>query len=296
MLRQSFTAENFRKIFDYENRKGTNLERKYFPEVLKISEKIRDCKASYRSLKKMRSTMTPEKFHEKKNKYYEEKNKLFKEKEEALTNELEIISEKITDKSFSVKLKRIVPTTGKTAYAAEENSEYYFALKQVQFNLKKLYKVKQSNRHEILCQLVNILSNKFPKYIIRTDIYNFYESIPRDTIIKKINEDPLLTHISKKIIKQVLKEYSRLSGSNDGIPRGVGISAYLAELHMRHFDETIREHPEVVYYARYVDDIVIVFCPNIESDITEYKKIIKERLRQDDIGLELNDGEEGRGG
>ena len=30
---------------------------------------------------------------------------------------------------------------------------------------------------------------------------------------------------------------------------------------MRDFDRTVKRYPGVVYYARYVDDIVVVFCP-----------------------------------
>ena len=41
MLDQSFAVENLRSIFDFENRKGLNLEEIYFPEVGKITKKIK---------------------------------------------------------------------------------------------------------------------------------------------------------------------------------------------------------------------------------------------------------------
>ncbi|WP_031221147.1 antiviral reverse transcriptase Drt3a, partial [Asticcacaulis benevestitus] len=43
-----------------------------------------------------------------------------------------------------------------------------------------------------------------------------------------------------------------------GVPRGIGISAYLCEIYMRSFDEQIKAMPHVLFYARYVDDIIIV--------------------------------------
>ena len=69
-----------------------------------------------------------------------------------------------------------------------------------------------------------MLSDKFPKYLIKTDFSSFYESIPRDKIWKKINDNPLLTLTSKKTIKQILYEYGKLSGQEKGLPRGVGES------------------------------------------------------------------------
>ena len=294
MLKQSFTAENFRKIFDYENRKGVNLEGEFFPSVAKISEDLRACNQNFLALRKKKSELSEDKYVEEKDKLREEKNELKQEREETLTQELEKISAQITDKGFEIKLREVSPTAEKTAYSIEDNPASYFAIKQIQYNFQKLYKVKQSNRYDIIRQLTNVLDNNFPKYLIRTDIHSFYENIPRDKILAKINKDPLLTHISKKIIRHILSEYGRLSGSDVGIPRGVGVSAYLSELHMRSFDEAIMNHPEVAYYARYVDDIVVVFFPKPESDTSEYLDFIKDEARKEDIGLELNDGEGSR--
>lgn len=42
MLDQSFSADNFRKIFDLENRKGNYLEGKYFPDLKEISKNTQD--------------------------------------------------------------------------------------------------------------------------------------------------------------------------------------------------------------------------------------------------------------
>ena len=33
MLDQSFSIDNFRKILEYENRKGRNLEKEFFPHT-----------------------------------------------------------------------------------------------------------------------------------------------------------------------------------------------------------------------------------------------------------------------
>jgi Reverse transcriptase (RNA-dependent DNA polymerase) len=294
MLKQSFTAENFRKIFDYENRKGVNLEGEFFPKVNEISEELRGCSPKLRALRNKKSELTEEEYENEKRKLREIKNALKQNREIAITQELENISSQVTDKTFQIKLNLVSLDSGKTAYSIEHNAASYFAVKQIQYNFQKLYKVKQSNRYDIVRQLTKILDNNFPKYLIRTDIHSFYESIPTDKILAKINNDHLLTHISKKIIRGILKEYNRLSGSTVGIPRGVGVSAYLSELHMRDFDKAIMNHPELAYYARYVDDIVVVFYPNAESNTSDYLSFIRSEVRNEEIGLELNDGENSR--
>ena len=43
-----------------------------------------------------------------------------------------------------------------------------------------------------------------------------------------------------------------------GVPRGIGISSLLSEIYMRDLDDCIKKRPEVIFYARYVDDIFIL--------------------------------------
>lgn len=295
MLEQSFTAENCRKIFDYENRKGINLEGEFFPEVAKITDALKACNQKMKGLKRRKLTLPIEDYKEEKDKLRQERRELKQKREKLLSQELEKISAQITDKGFEIKLRAISSASGKATYSIEDNPASYFAVKQIQYNFQKLYRVKQSNRYDIVRQLTSMLDNNLPKYLIRTDIHGFYENIPRSKVLEKINNDPLLTHISKKLIRNILVEYGRLSASTVGIPRGVGVSAYLSELHMRGFDDAIRNHPEVVYYGRYVDDIVVVFFPKAESRPPGFLDFIRSEVRKDGIGLELNDGEDGRG-
>lgn len=290
MLEHSFTAENFRKIFDYENRKGSNLGRRFFPDVAKIDGKLKAHDKKFRKLRETKSKLSKEDYEEEKEKLKEERRNLKQKKEETLIKELEQISADVTNKNFKIKLKEIFPASGKTTYSIENNDRAsYFAMKQIQYNFRRLYKIKQSNRYDIIRQLTKVLDNDLHKHLIRTDIRGFYENIPREKILKKINKDPLLTLTSKKIIRGVLSEYRRLTKNDVGIPRGVGISAYLSELHMRSFDEAIMNHRDVAYYARYVDDIIVVFFPKTECDTSKYLDFIRNEASKEEIGLELND-------
>ncbi len=286
MLDQSFSSENFRKIFDYENRKGNYLEDEFFPEVEKITKQIKDVSVAIRQHRKTKSNTSIEAYEKKKEELYKKKLNLKEKKENLLSNELEQIASSITEKKFSLGLKEIDVGKTKKAYGYEKNATSYFALKQIQNNLRKLYKVKQGNRHNIVCQLRETFSDKLPKHIIRTDILSFYESIPRGRLLKKLNDDPLLTLTSKKIIRRILHEYEQISGEKSGIPRGVGISAYLSELYLRKFDEIILKCPQVLYYARYVDDIIIV-C-SADPSISVHRKLAFVKKSLSDIGLTLN--------
>jgi len=141
--------------------------------------------------------------------------------------------------------------------------------------------VKQANRFAIINQLNSLLTDNFPKIVLRTDVKSFYESIPHDKLLAKINNNPLLSFLSKKIIWKILKDFLKESDAEKktGIPRGIGVSAYLAELYMRDIDKEISSMKDVTYYARYVDDIIIIFTPTTNqkapSYIDEVKSIIE---------------------
>lgn len=287
MLNQSFSADNFRRIFDYQNRKGIYLESEFFPEVEKLTSELKRCKYDFRQLKKDKPNLTTEDYQNKKEALNNTNESLKLKKEKLLTQELERVSAKVNSSGFQFPLKTIVTKSGKTAYFFEHEPCSYFASKQVQYNIKKLYKVKQGNRNEIVSQLKMVLGDSFPKIIIRTDIKEFYENISQEKLSKKINEEPLLTLSSKKIIWQILRDYKKLSGSDKGVPRGIGISAYLSELYLKTLDDVIRSHPDILYYARYVDDIVAVFIPNPAHETKDYLDFIRNEVSK--LGLELHD-------
>lgn len=273
MLNQSFSAENFRRIIDYENRKGVYLEGRFFPLVAKITEDIKKLNSEIREKKKKLGKVE---FDEFKKAADEEKDKLTSKKEEELNVELEKVSERIIDKSFKFDLKKNQSLGEKPVYMVEDKPELFFVLKQIQHNFKTLYKVKQASRYAIVNQVKCLLGDGFPKHIVRTDIDDFYENIPHDKLLQKVYEENLLTFLSKKIIRQILEDYKLKSGSKKGVPRGIGLSAYLAELFMRDIDNEIKALPNISYYARYVDDIIAVFIPSsidISHNLEEIKKI-----------------------
>lgn len=186
------------------------------------------------------------------------------------------VSSTVTAENFKIQIVVDTTISAKPVYKTAHTLENILTLKQLQYNFRKLYKVKQSNRYSIISQLKNILDDGFPKIIIKTDIKEFYESIPHDKLLKKIFDENLLTHLSKRFIQQILNEFKTITATTKGVPRGIGISPYLTELYMRDVDEKIKSIPNVMYYARYVDDIVVIFMPNIDNTTHNYKQEIKD--------------------
>ena len=285
MLDQSFSQKSFREIFDIENRKGNNIEKRFkndfsgskkkVIELIKINDKIRE-----------------EKDLDKKKNLYVQRKAIKKERNEIIEQKLEEISNQINQHCIKILKGK---DYGGQSYKFEDNVYNFFISKKIQENIRETYKVRQSSRYAILSQLINLLEDNCPKYVIRTDIKNFYESIPQKILLEKINNDYLLSTNTKKFINQIFESYNGLTGQTDanaakGVPRGIGISAYLSELFMRNVDNQIQELDDLIYYARYVDDIIAIFVPQsknvddnyLQNYLSQIEKIVESE------GLNLN--------
>ena len=260
MLDQMFTAENFRRIYDAENRKGLDLASRYFPSLEAHTLAVRDKVQDIRDHRAIENTMAVDVFEAKLIALKTELAELKAEKSAAVDSLMEDISQKVLKPSFKIDLSQKTGPKGKPVFCIDAEPATFFVIKQLQRNIHRIYGVKQANRHDLVCQLRDILGTKFPFELVRTDISSFYESIDRKRLVEKLDRDQLLSPASKKYIKQVLDSYGAISGTASGIPRGVGISAYLAELYLRPVDTAIRAIPGMVLYCRFVDDIIAVFA------------------------------------
>ena len=241
MLDQSFSTENFAKIFEDENRKGNDLASRFFPTVKILNIQIR---AQRDKLKQENDGAKKEALKAQLYQLIDNKTTELNSCFECLTIE----ASKNAKNKYKINLEKSDVITSKPVYfTKKEDANGYFIIKQLQRNIRKLYKVKQSDRHQIISQLSCLLNNEFPKYLIRTDIQEFYESIPHDKLLEIIDHENLLSFASKEYIKSILNEYIKLSATDKGLPRGIGLSAYLAELYMRQFDRHVKDDDEVIF-------------------------------------------------
>jgi len=262
MLDQSYSFPNFRTIFEIENRKG-GIEKKFFSdEYLAKSQDVADKRLE------IKSYVAEEEEDPVLAKLQQELEDLLAQKEATLENDLLAISQVVNQVDFSFGLNQFKDGSGKTIYTVDKSNASHFAMKQLQHNINRSFKVKQSDRYQIVKQVKKLLQDNFEKYIVRTDIESFYESVPQVALMRVINGNQLLSPKSKKLITGLLHHFNDLSGQlglpmadRKGVPRGVGVSAYLAELYMRAVDDQIRQLPDLVFYGRYVDDIIAIFSP-----------------------------------
>lgn len=277
MLDQMYTAENLRQIFDVENRKGLDLAGLFFPDLQSYTSDVHDKVQEIRTLRKAKAKMAAGDFEKQLTALQAHLADLKAKKSSAIDECLESISKKIQERGFKIELSQKTGPKGKPVFCIDGKPETFFVIKLLQRNIHRIYGIKQANRHDLICQLRDILVSEFPFEIVRTDISSFYESIDRKRLLEKFDHDQLLSPMSKKYIKQILDSYYNVSGKKTGIPRGVGISAYLAELYLRQVDQRIRSISGLVLYCRYVDDIVAVFArPPTGENLGSFKdKIIK---------------------
>ena len=275
MLGQMFTAENFRRTYDAENRKGVDLATRYFPTLEPFTLAVRNKVQEIRDLRKIKPMLTADDFVAQLLALRAELAALKETKSSAVDTLLDDISREVLKPNFKIGLSQKTGPKGKPVFCIDAKPETFFVIKQLQRNIHRIYGVKQANRHDLVCQLRDMLGSKFPFELVRTDISSFYESIDRKRLVEKLDHEQLLSPASKKYIKQVLNSYGAISGTGTGIPRGVGISAYLAELYLRPVDKAIRAIPGLALYCRFVDDIVAVFArPPTGEDLGSFKDMI----------------------
>nr|WP_236783416.1 antiviral reverse transcriptase Drt3a [Aliivibrio fischeri] len=167
------------------------------------------------------------------------------------------VSVLISHKQFSIQISLGKLVDSKPTYKIPNDAQSYFAEKKLQLNIKNECNTSLASRDHIVPSLSNVLSDKFPKIVIRTDIESFYESIDHNILNSKVENSSLSTQ-SKKLIRKILQEYCNLSNTSKGLPRGIGVSSYLSELYMNEFDDELSKVDGVYFYQRYVDDIIIV--------------------------------------
>lgn len=279
-LNQSFDHHNFEYIF-HKEKGNSSLKRKYFPdEYHSEHENFKSILAEKNNINRKLTTVELNDFKARLETSNEAKKEIrikrFKQVEKTINSEVNPFNFIITKKTFK----------GTDIYTIDNDISSFFAMKQLQENLRRTFNIVPGNRNLIIKQLYSILNDNFPKVIVKTDIKSFYETIPHEQILHKINNNTLLSPLSKKLVKRVLYYYeSENNGQRRGLPRGLGLSSCLSEIYLQDIDSSIKGHPHIIYYARYVDDIVAVFCPPTYSSRHDYLLYIEDIVKKHSLQL-----------
>jgi hypothetical protein len=289
LLDQTFSARNLRRISEREKRRGRVRDLNFFDSVKIKTEELKQAIQETKEFRRLHPGKYTDDEQAEFNLLKELREEKRRERDDTLLRELEGVSIQINRKDFEVSFTQEDGPGGKKVYVIDQElPEQLYAIKKLEANLASLYRLKPANRDEVMKQLIGMISDGFNYHVLRTDIASFFETIPHDRLLKKLKDDQLLSQKSLRLISGILFRYARLAGTPGvGLPRGLGISSYLSELYMREFDQRVRMINDVVFYARYVDDIVVLFAPLPGADVRLKLPKIRGFLR--DISLTMNE-------
>jgi hypothetical protein len=147
------------------------------------------------------------------------------------------------------------PLKGKTVYRVRATPDE-LVVRKLRLNLRVCSSSLLESRIQIVRCLSLLLEEGVPYRVYRLDIRSFFESFDAAHVLKSISDVRQLSPKSKGLIVDLLARHSDLGGT--GIPRGLAISSTLSEWLMHDFDARIQRASDTFFFARYVDDIIVV--------------------------------------
>ena len=301
MLDQNFSAKNFINVYAQENRMGRIPVETMGVGFQAVMEKIKTVNSELQKLKSLKKSAKTDEVKKKIDGLKKTLKDLKEDKQKALSEEMQDLSSTVNSHAFRFKLEKIWIGDKIGFKIDSKDHAQLFAMKQLQTNLQKTFKVKQANRHLIMTNIKLLLKTRRPFYIIRTDVSSFFESIPQEQLKHIVMDNTLLSHKSKVLVDAILKEYeaekAKLTEEEGeglkkgcGVPRGIGISSLLSEIYMRDLDSSIKKRPEVIFYVRYVDDIFMVLAELPQGkDIEQYYGSLVEDFKEKGLSLKPTD-------
>jgi hypothetical protein len=148
-------------------------------------------------------------------------------------------------------------------------------------NIKRLIRVRQWSRNIVIKNLIKLLSEGLHYRIYRLDIKKFYSSFIPDDLLVKLRGRTTLSPLSYDLLERIFELFAAIGGR--GLPTGLAISAAFSDFMMSEFDNYMRNNDAVYFYARYVDDILIV-----TNGSERPRRFMHQLLKQLPKGLSLN--------
>lgn len=169
---------------------------------------------------------------------------------------------------------------GKPVYQLHHLSQA-IVLRKFARNIRRLTRVKQADRSTIIKCLKQLLSEGHCFRVYKLDLRSFYESIDREDIERQLSRDNGLSPPTLHVFRSFNTQLG--AAGIPGLPRGLAVSAVLSEYVMRRFDQQAKSMSNVYYFARYVDDIIVITTGD------ENKKFFLKRVREHlPPGIQLN--------
>lgn len=277
MLNSPFTYDSIREVYDKENRKG-NIVLSILPND--YQDLIKDIRDKRNRLSELRKISTKKMDDDTKAAHLSqidilrvEIRKQSDNKETRLREILLSILEHINRRTYLYEIERdeeYFMREGKECFHSKGSVlESLLISKLLCRNLASSFKVRAANRHHIMSCIKGLLVSDKSFIVVRTDIQKFFESIPHKLILETIGRNQFVEAKVKGCIKSVLTQYDKIKTLGNpfvGVPRGVAVSSYISEIILRDFDMSVKRLPNVIFYARYVDDIFIILSHTLPGE------------------------------
>ncbi|MET3068279.1 antiviral reverse transcriptase Drt3a [Atlantibacter hermannii] len=171
---------------------------------------------------------------------------------------------------------------GKSVYSTKCLKEKVI-LRHCSQNLNQALGLNLKQRNKIIDEVKTYLAEGSKYKIYRLDIKSFFESIDVSLLIRSIEENINISRHTRNLVEWYLKG-CQLKHDNKGLPRGLEISPILSDIYLIKFDEKLNSTKNVIYYSRFVDDIILITTG--EENERFFLHTINEILPN---GLKLND-------
>jgi hypothetical protein len=152
-------------------------------------------------------------------------------------------------------------------------------------NIRRITGVKQDDRKFIVECIATLSKEGVPFRLYKFDIKSFYESVNTLDLCATLESDVAFSGQSARVLRSFIAELDKAGAS--GLPRGLAISATLAEYLMRDFDDFVANTHRVLYYSRFVDDICVI--TDATEDTKEFTRLLSDTLPK---GLTFNEKSE----
>ena len=303
----SYNYDSLYDAFNTVNRKGKMQKRYLSPEYLAKAQEYREMRKNLNKILRKKKTERTEEETSEVDKLKQLMKDNAQQQKILLQEHLSKVSSRILSSSFRFNLTPDASEDPqKPLYTIGATAEEFFAMQVLCRNVKKLFKISMSSRHEILFQLKTLLmEDKSRYYIIRTDVCHCFESIPHDKLFEYLEGNNLLDVKSKFLLRGLIRREFETKNlrplvhtHQTGIPRGCAISSLLSEFYLSKIDEMIKYTlPGILFLGRYVDDMVLVIHPDIRD---EYHKPIDwyiDKLENiySQMGLDIHTPSDGSG-
>ncbi len=126
-------------------------------------------------------------------------------------------------------------------------------------------------------------SNHVQGYAFKADIYHYFDTVDHKTLLciiaKRVRDEGALW-----LVKTILHYDSGIPSK--GMPLGNWTSQFFANIYLNELDQFVKHYLKAKYYARYVDDFIILHrsketLRNYEAQIKNFLKTLKLDLHPD---------------